>query len=331
MMTLNPILDAPSDLFDHVLSARQGRTSIAPTRPSPEMSGANELCVFLKPEITSLAAEQFSTVCGIVRTAFEENSVEITETVAIAGADLQKRQAVEEHYGVIDQISRAGLKAVTPTSANAIRAFAEDKRAEAVYGAHQFLEHFSEFSAEALAVLYDNLDSERFGGGAHAAPVEYRGAMQIVMNGFHPDQIERYYRPGACILAFRCRSASPWVQLRKEMTGSTNPRSAPANSIRGRLLTLAADLGLAHFYSGMNGIHASAGPLEGAIEIERFFEADRTTLTFASALETISPGLYEQMSSNPVIEVGSNAQSAFDWTEETDAVEALSFLAGNVG
>src|SRR5882724_1495602 len=58
--------------------------------------------------------------------------------------------------------------------------------------------------------------------------------------------------------------------LRSELTGSTNPATAPPESIRGALFARKQELGLDEVSAGANGVHVSAGPVEGMVEVLRF-------------------------------------------------------------
>ena len=68
------------------------------------------------------------------------------------------------------------------------------------------------------------------------------------------------------------------------MIGTTDPSKAAADSIRGTLFADPAAFGLATVSSNFNGVHMSAGPLEGLVELVRFFGGSVGDYSFAPAL-----------------------------------------------
>lgn len=97
-----------------------------------------------------------------------------------------------------------------------------------------------------------------------------------------------------------------------------------------------ADLGLGDVDKGTNGVHASAGPLEGMVELQRFFSDHEagSTLSYdhtAFGKLLISKGLtleqVQKLASNPDLDQEGKKVSAFDATEEKDAAESADVLA----
>ena len=95
-------------------------------------------------------------------------------------------------------------------------------------------------------------------------------------------------------------------------------------------------LGLPDVSQGANGIHLSAGPLEGMVEVQRFFtdhEAGRDVALADTVFgrRLAGSGLAEEqvreLAGNPNLTTEGREVSAFDLTEEVDAVEAAGQLA----
>jgi len=124
-----------------------------------------------------------------------------------------------------------------------------------------------------------------------------------------------------------------WDALRNQLCGATDPTAAEAGSSRNELLVHKAATGMVDVNKGSNGVHMSAGPLEGMVELQRFFSsADKkisfADLSFGSALaaQGLSAEQIEKLASNvDVTHEGKNI-SAFDLTEEKDASEAATLL-----
>jgi hypothetical protein len=117
----------------------------------------------------------------------------------------------------------------------------------------------------------------------------------------------------------------PWTRLRRGVVGSTKAAAAEPGSLRRILFDQAVDLGIA---AGSNGVHASAGPLEGMVEMHRFFAMGR--LTCFERLLLVEFGLsvtdVARLTENPGLRRGADIVSAFDLTEEHDSVTAARLL-----
>jgi hypothetical protein len=287
-------------------------------------STENQFCTFLKPELAALPSEGFARAVDLVAGKLDRFGVSVGGCVVLPGHVLDAEGMIQAHYGVIDDVSRKGEPVL---SAEAVTALAQmrDGRDVPALGAFQFLEDFDFFSATALAVLYDNLKSVRLAGGTHGAFVNVRGNEYIIFNGFHPDQILRFTRAESAIVVMECYSETHWSELRQEMTGVTNPASAAEGSIRRELLERQRELGIAEFNAGQNGVHVSAGPIEGAVELVRYFKAtsreltlDQTHLGRALAALGVGPGLRDELERNAVVDLAGKQGPAFDLTEEID-------------
>jgi hypothetical protein len=103
------------------------------------------------------------------------------------------------------------------------------------------------------------------------------------------------------------------------------------------LLRNAADWGVPIVNKGLNGIHLSAGPLEGMVELLRFrpatAEAEASTYSrtnFGAQLEAeLGRGSADHFAENPVLSVDGNSISAFDATEGKNPDEAIRILREN--
>ena len=100
---------------------------------------------------------------------------------------------------------------------------------------------------------------------------------QLFLNGFHPRQLSFFTAADAACAFLHCSSATSWEQLRSDLIGSTDPSKAADGSIRGRLYADPAGFGLETVSYNFNGVHMSAGPLEGLAELQRFFGAEAST------------------------------------------------------
>jgi hypothetical protein len=243
-----------------------------------------------------------------------------------------------QHYGVIAKISREGESAISDAARQTLKTkFAEDIAGWSpehykshVIGGHQFLAKFPEFNAFSLLAINDNLGTTRLGPGTYALKFKIKGELFIILNPFHAYQVVPYNTAGNAVVALECLSEIPWTELRTNIAGPTDPTTAPEGSVRHLLLKEKAQFGLHEVDRGSNGVHMSAGPLEGMIEVQRFF-SDNTPLPFTDT--AFGQALTEKkidiskVTPNPDVEVGGSKKSLFDLTEEKDVSESLSILA----
>jgi hypothetical protein len=333
------LADTNRDVFrDAVRRAVGEGTPVSLSQYDPPDGACGDLleyCLFLKPELLAATAD-LDAILDIVFGVLPEDRQIVGEAV-LPGSYLRRHDLMAQHYGAINRVSRMGRKALTEdTLARAAAEYGYRSIDEAtILGAHEFLEAFPSFTAASLCQLHDSSDSKRIAGGTYVIRATVEGSPVIVLNGFHPVQLEMYYRDDAAILVFALRQRGSWVQLRQEMTGSTDPRRALPGSIRGLLYARQAELGLDGISSLRNGVHVSAGPVEGMAELVRYFTNwdDAKTIAMAdtcfgaAAVAEVGEAAASQAASNPIVVHRQKAEPLFDLTEETDPPEALAVLA----
>lgn len=292
----------------------------------------NEFVIFSKPELGRLGDEHLGRVWDLFASSFTDHGVNVHRVTITTGPELEAAGVMQQHYGVINQISREGRPALTEASEQALQqAFGDGLATAEVVGGHQFLDSYPEVSPYALAMLFANAKVERLGPGTYAAAVRMDADTVIVLNGFHPRQLGFFTAADATCAFLHGSSTTDWDVLRSELIGATDPAKAAAGSIRGLLRAEPAAYGLSTVNSNFNGVHMSAGPLEGLGELDRFFSRvqDVTAWTFAAALRGAGltdadlPGLL----ANPVISAGGERGTAFDLTEGLNAEPAAALLA----
>jgi hypothetical protein len=255
----------------------------------------------------------------------------------LRGDYLSGHRIMDQHYGVINSISHGGRAAIAPAAeaklVSECGALIDD--GAPVLGGHEFLKEFPQVSAFALALLNNNLGTTKLAGGTYVMSVKVLGQPCLVLNPFHPYQLEPYYAPDNAIVVMACRAGQPWAELRRKLAGATDPLKADAGSLRQLFLKDKDALGLADVSQNANGIHLSAGPLEGMVEIQRFFtdhEGDQplsfTDTSFGQLLASqgLSIDQITALAGNPVIGSEGTGTPAFDLTEEVDAEQAYKLL-----
>jgi len=298
-------------------------------------AGRNHFVLFLKPELLAVrTAARLGAILDLVLDALHHYGAEIGAVRALNGPYLARHRIMEEHYGVINRASRLGMAALSAATRNRLET--EHPEVRAVLGAHQLLERYPEISPFALNIVVDTIGSQKIAGGKYATVLNIEGEKVAVLNGFHPQQLLHYTRPGRALVIFECASEADWKDLRHGMTGVTNPANAAEGSIRRTLREHARDLGLPEVTTATNGVHCSAGPLEAMLEYCRFF-SDHTgkalvhpgATPFGQLLRT--HGLRQKeitaLAKNPLIGDGKAADYVFNRTEEKNAGAAAELLA----
>jgi hypothetical protein len=238
---------------------------------------------------------------------------------------------MERHYGVINEVSRRGIQALTEAQFDRFSAQFGQVEDARVFGAHAFLDHHPESTSSDLRGAFSHADVHKIGPGIYAAWTRVAGTEVVLLNGFHPAQLDHFTSRGARMVALEYRSAQSWSHLRREIAGATDPTVAAETSIRHQLLRDRERFGL-EMSVNSNGIHLSAGPVEGCAEVIRFFgSGDRevpvssTVLGSALMQANASGALIAAALENTLVISG---ESVFDATEELDIDDAVRLLTG---
>jgi len=149
------------------------------------------------------------------------------------------------------------------------------------------------------------------------------GEVQLVLNPFHAYQLVPFIQKGNALILFECHSHMSWENLRSKLCGATNPAKADEGSIRAELLKNKEKTGMVDVNISSNGVHMSAGPLEGLVELQRFMsnegsKVDLKSLAFGEYLSSIgfSDTQISDLAKNPNATNEGKTESVFDMTEE---------------
>lgn len=294
----------------------------------------NHFVLFLKPELLNIrGGARLNPILDLIGAALEKFGVETGAVRALNGPYLARYKIMEQHYGVINRTSRLGLGALSPPTRQKLES--ECPGIKSIFGAHQFLARYPDVSAFAVNIIVDTLGSKRVASGKYYSVLNVEGEKVIVLNAFHPQQLLHYTDRGQTVVAFECFTDTDWNVLRHELTGTTDPSRAPVGSIRRTLRDRSDELGLIEVATGTNGVHCSAGPLEGMLEFCRFFSdhADKKLISpgdtpFGRLLQ--KEGLRKKdiamLAKNPILGEGTDAVSAFNQTEDKNSEAAAELL-----
>lgn len=300
-------------------------TLLAPVSRPEELAGRSQALFFLKPELLYPDVDRTKTI-DAVGSVLEAGSIRVGG-VAVLGPD-RLAQTIAAHYGMINRVSRFGVAALSDAARAKLEESFGDQLATGVpaLGGHEVVERYR-MAPEDLEAAFKA--PTKLAPGTYAVATEATGEPVIVINGFHPAQLAHYTASRSRLVALEISWADrSWQSFRTDVVGATRPEQATPHSVRGVLLAQAAELGIGEVAVSTNGVHGSAGPVEGMVEIARFLEVDPAQTALGSAL--LGAGV-------PAATIGQLAgsedtggdlrQKVFDGTEEVEPADAVRFVA----
>jgi len=229
--------------------------------------------VFVKPHANTPATQ------ALVVEQLRANKINILSDGELTGEQIDSGMLIDQHYYAIASKATLLKPEQLPVPAELFEssfglswtdALAQGK----VYNALDACKHLG-IDADTLDTYWAKSKKAgklvKFGGGFYCGLVEVDGKEPIyVFNGFFMSMRSKFVAPTASIhyyvVEFSSKELS-WRDFRGNVLGPTDPTTAPADSIRGRILANWQELGLQSVpNTGDNGVHASASPFEGLAE-----------------------------------------------------------------
>lgn len=298
--------------------------SLAPVSRPEELAGRSQALFFLKPELLYPDLDRARIIDAV-------GAVLAGASIAVGGAAVlgpaRLAQTIAAHYGMINRVSRFGAAALSPAArAKLDESFGAQLDAGVpALGGHEVIERYG-ITADELDAAFKG--PTKLAPGTYALATDFTGEPLIVINGFHPAQLEHYTAPRSRVVALEIHWADrTWRSFRNDIVGATRPDQAESHSVRGLLLAQAAELGLGEVGVSTNGVHGSAGPVEAMVEIARFLEVDPAQTVLGAALRDagVPASTIEQLTSSGD-EGGDLRQKVFDSTEEAEPAAAIAFI-----
>lgn len=296
----------------------------------------NELLLFMKPELFMPAEPQYvRNSVALIVDKLAEFDAQIHGVVLVGGQFLADYDIMDRHYGYINNLSKNASKLVTPAERAEIAELLGIKSWKGIdlFGGHEYLKKFPEDTIKQLDRLWFSFLSIKLRSGFYIQLYEAHGRRFVLVNGFHPGQLNHFTAPDHRVVLFLAHSNTPWKVLRNEMVGNTYPERARFTSIRGALFADPSSFGLTRADISANGVHLSAGPFEGVFEISNFFnglypdEATRPLPLLVKRLVArgLTPSEALKVIENPPVTVGEKVTSLFSATEDFDTSQAVDF------
>jgi hypothetical protein len=300
----------------------------------PEISSnrLNQLVFFYKPEsFNGEAASHFPAINAMVLDKFASHNVSIQGAVMLSGRFLEANGIMDRHYGYINKVSRGASKLVNPEELSRMEAIAGDKfTGYHILGGHEFLKAFPMYDEVSLNSLWLSKPSLKIRSGFYFQTFEISGKSVLLLNGFHPNQLAHFTRPGQKILLYLVNTDTNWKILKDDMAGDTFPEKAVPGSIRGELFCNREKYGASDISVSHNFIHLSAGPFEAYYEMWNFLSLTESGFDLSSTnigTRMLSSGYevcdLERVLQNPMLEMNGKQKDLFSCTENMNSDKAV--------
>jgi hypothetical protein len=296
----------------------------------------NELLFFFKPECFS--SKSASAIQRLIEMSFQKLDrfeVEVAGVFVLSGRRLEQLGIMDRHYGFINRLSRTASQLVSPEKIAEFQDVLQDGNLRhcSILGGHEFLERYRDFDAQSLDRFWSTKKSVKVRSGFYLQKYEVGNDCVLLINGFHPLQLNHFIQPTHKIVVLLLHSNSNWGTLKNEMVGNTFPERAPEESIRGELFKRSKSYGIQNVSIANNCVHLSAGPFEAFFEIDNFFKnipftdysLDRTNMFRIMIDAGLSRMDIENSLTNPVGRHDGVPSDLFTVTEDKDSLVALDF------
>lgn len=296
--------------------------------------GKNEFLLFIKPEIL-LNQPNLKTkdMVQMVLDKIKSFGLMIHNAKVLSAKYLEDHNIIAQHYGVINKISNDAVNNVSQSGKEKFEElYGLPFNKATIMGGNEFLKAYPEFTPYTLDILWQAKTSKKLAGGTYAEDIKLDDATVYVINGFHPRQLHHFTQKGRSIVVMTVSGDASWADARDKLIGNTFPDRAEPTSIRGEFFKRADEFGLPEVSIASNGIHLSAGPVEGLIELTRYNSnfsdkskvLDFSNFAFGKKLQsTLSAEQLNKVLANVNVTLDGKSVSIFDLTEMMDSDQAL--------
>lgn len=323
-----------------VLDAQTGKAVRKEIIKNQKITGKHEFLFFIKPEITLKSDSiQLELILDMIFEKIGEFGLKVKNSILLPATYLETHSIIAQHYGVINAIARNACENLSSGAKEKFKEqFGIDINNAKVFGGLELIQAYPAFTPLAVDYMWQNSPAVKLGGGAYCQQLKFDGQPVFLVNGFHPRQLEQFIAPGRSIIAFTLVGDLSWKVARNQLIGKTNPIDAEQGSIRRMLLENKDQYGLTAVNSSWNGVHLSAGPVEGLVELIRYntdFDSGQRLnpedFSFGKLLAgNFNTEKVQKIVGNSSINVDGKEISIFDLTEEKDATEAIEILKSKI-
>lgn len=307
-------------------------TAEAPKAALPPLK--NQAFVFVKPHAAT------DKVAAVVKKGLEGKGIKVLSEGDISSKEIDEKKLIDQHYYAI--ASKATI--LKPDQLNVPadkfkKAFGKDWAQQLkdgkVFNALDACQQLGVKPAELNKLWAGAKKSDKlvkFGGGFYCGELTHKGKTIYVLNGFFMEMRDAFTAPGKKIHYYSVEwdpAQLPWSDFRGKLLGPTDPKDAPAESLRGSIMRTWKELGLAAEPNvGDNAVHASASPFEGMAERMNWLGVKCQEDAFCTALVKragIPEATVHEWTKDPQVVINAEGKkgSLFDALEDLDADASL--------
>jgi hypothetical protein len=300
------------------------------------VTGKNEFLFFLKPELMlRTPPTRLDKILELILGKIDEFDLQVRNIRVINAAYLEKHTIIAQHYGVINKLSSHARDTITSEGITKFeQIFSESYQKAEVLGSLEFLAKYPHFTPTGLSYLWQNCPTVKLAGGTYAQKLNLDGKISYLVNGFHPRQLEHFIAKDRCIVTMTLAGDIDWSLARNKFIGRTNPLEAEKGSIRRELFDGKDIYELQNVSASWNGVHLSAGPVEGLVELIRYNSDFENNLqlqpeNYAFGKQLIQAFDWDfvvKILENPAVVYENKETSVFDLTEEKNSEECVGLL-----
>mmetsp|Transcript_14128 Transcript_14128/g.34545 ORF Transcript_14128/g.34545 Transcript_14128/m.34545 type:complete len:301 (+) Transcript_14128:336-1238(+) len=290
----------------------------------------NTALVFLKPHAVNEKVDKFA------REHLAEKKVKVVNDGVLSSEEIKSAGMIDTHYAALAASAVKTLPANLGISAAKKDEFKEKFGVgwDEAAGDGALL-NLAQFQSKFPAMKVADIEAKwRAGPTMKLAPGNYVSQLTeekaYVINGFYGSMREKFIAPGVQVQWYLVEfdpSEVPWKAFRGSVIGATDPTAAEDGSLRSKILKSWKDLELAFEPSTAdNGVHASAGPIEGLKERMTWLGVKAEDDPFGKALagKGVTGQLLAKMLDNEIVELpGGEKGPCFDVTEDMDSSTVL--------
>ena len=281
--------------------------------------------IFIKPHAANTQTRSF------VEKYIDEAGIIVEKNDFLSGEEIESRGIIDLHYFSISMTAMKTKPAELSVQKTAVETFnstyglswREAISANLVMNSADFMKARGIKTGEELTKVWSAGQFMKLGPGLYVCRVH--NGDEFLINGFYPGMREKFTRKDATVIWYAVHFDERnlhWEAFRKSVIGATDPSKADQGSIRNILFSDYRDYGLDYRPTmSDNGVHASAGPIEGMRE--RMVWANIKPEDSELGKQLLEKGLkqseLERLLENGQAEFAGSQGPVFDITEDTDA------------
>ncbi|GAB2640162.1 hypothetical protein [Nocardia goodfellowii] len=251
---------------------RIGRRRDIGTQRRPTIDDGTHFVALVKPEVMQIgsAADAMAEVARVLG----EADVTALRYALIPAREYGELGFLMQHYPRLHRIAVDGARGLCTYAHREFTSLLDQSEADIAVGAFQAGAYELALTAEMLEARCRQAGIHKLGSGSYASVVDLNGCPVVVLNGFVPALASSYGSDRTSLVGLvECHSYREIADLRAHVLGALNPSAAPPTSLRGALGRLVDRQYGITLSEGRNGVHLSAGHLEGMFQVWRYFAA----------------------------------------------------------